>query len=78
MSQMEEILKFVAAGGSVTTGILIYYIWKIDPRIRSLEFTILQGQKIDLLKLTKELSHLPDAHEKAKNMLQDVETQLKL
>jgi len=73
---MEELIKFVAAGGSVTTILLLYYIYKIEPRMRSMEQTILQGQQVDLLKLVETLSH-PDLHAKAAQILKNVEKQIK-
>lgn len=72
---MQELLAFVAAGGSVTTVILLYYIYKIEPRLRSMERTQLQGQQVDLMKLAKELSH-PAFKEKSETLLKDVEKQL--
>lgn len=73
---MEEALKFVAAGGSVTTILLLYYIYKIEPRLRSMEKTQLQGQQIDLLKLCKELVQHPASADKAQLLLKNVEAQL--
>lgn len=70
---MDELLKFVAAGGSITTGLLIWYVYKIEPRLRSLEQTILQGQQVDLLKLSKDISIAPALQERAQLELKRVE-----
>lgn len=72
-----EILKWIAAGGSVTTGLLVYYVYKIEPRLRSLELTILRGQKIALLHLAKDLAVGSDLHESATQILEEVNETLK-
>lgn len=75
---MEEIIKTIlAAGGGVGSALLVYYVWKIEPRLRSIEITVLQGQQIDLLKLVRDVSRIPEIHERAKELLTAVEVKLK-
>lgn len=68
-----EVIKFIATGGSVTAALLIYYVWRIEPRLRSMEMTQLQGQQVDLLKLAKDLASVPELHERAQRILKDTE-----
>lgn len=70
-------VKFVAAGGSVTTIMLLYQVFRIEPRLRSLENTLLQGQQVDLLKLTRDLADRPELHERAVALLQSVQEKQK-
>lgn len=81
---MDEILKYVAGGGSLTAALLIYHVWKVVPAMQDskeaileLKQIILQGQQIDLLKLVRDLSAHPAALEQAQKMLTQVQTQLK-
>lgn len=74
---MDEIIKFIAAGGSVTTGLLIWYVYKIEPRLRSLETNFLLGKQVELLRLSKEAGLHPDLHESAMGLLREVEDKLK-
>jgi hypothetical protein len=73
---MEEALKWIAGGGSFGTLLAIFYIYRIEPRLRSLELTILQGQKIELIRLTKTITLHPDLHESAMNVMTDVDKKL--
>lgn len=68
---MEEALKWIAGGGSFGTLLAIFYIWRIEPRLRSMEITILEGQKIEILRMTKTITMHPDLHEAAMCMLSD-------
>lgn len=67
-------VKFIAAGGSVTSIMLLYQVFRIEPRLRSLENTLLQGQQVDLLKLTRDFADRPELHAKAVELLQAVQT----
>lgn len=40
---MEEVLKVLSAGGDVGTYILIFALWKIDTRLRAVEFKLNVG-----------------------------------
>lgn len=73
---MDELIKFIAAGGSITTGLLIWYVYKIEPRLRSLEHTQALGQQVDLLKLTKDLAAIPELHDRAQYLLKDIEKKI--
>lgn len=73
---MDEIIKYIAAGGSVTTGLLIYYVWRIAPRLESLEKTQLQGQQVDLIKLAKDAALSPNLRDKSAELLKTTEAKL--
>lgn len=75
---MNEVIQFVAAGGSVTAALLIYYVIMIEPRLRSLEKTQLQGQQVDLLKLTRDLANSPALAEKTQQLLEKVRSDLQV
>jgi len=74
---MNEALKWIAGGGSFGTLLAIFYIWRIEPRLRSMEITMLQGQKIELLQLAKTLIQHPELHNAAMCAITDTEDKLK-
>lgn len=74
---MDEALKWIAGGGSFGTLLAIFYIWRIEPRLRSMEITILQGQKIEILRMTKTITMHPELHAAAMSMLSDTDEKMK-
>ena len=69
---MEDLIKTVlATGGGIGSVLLIYYVWRIEPRLRSMEITILQGQQVELLRLTRTASLSPELHENAMALLKN-------
>lgn len=72
-----EALKWIAGGGSFGTLLAIYYIWKIEPRLRSMENTTLREQRIKLLELSVQLSQAPLLHAEAMHMVTEVEATIK-
>jgi hypothetical protein len=74
---MDEALKYLAGGGSLTALLLVYHVWKVVPALTEMKQIILQGQQIDLLKLVRDLSNHPEALEQAQRILADVNTKLK-
>lgn len=73
----ETALKWIAGGGSLTALQLIWHILKIEPRLKSLEMTILRGQKIKLLELAIQAGKNPVLHADAMEMFAEVETAMK-
>lgn len=71
--EMNEALKWIAGGGSFGTLLAIFYIWKIAPRLHSLELTILRQQRIKLLDLAARVAQYPTLHAEAMEMLQEVD-----
>lgn len=75
---MEEIIKLIAAGGGIgVSATWAYWLWRIEPRLRSLEITILRGQKIDMLHMVRDLAVGSDLHAAATNMLEEINDNLK-
>lgn len=75
---MEEIIKLIAAGGGIgVSATWAYWLWHIEPRLRSLEVTILRGQKIDMLHMVRDLAVGSDLHVAATNMLEEINDNLK-
>lgn len=75
--QFDEAIKWVAGGGSFGTALAIFYIWKIAPRLYSLEMTILRQQRIKLLEMAQNLAKHPALHAEAMDMLSEVEASIK-
>lgn len=75
---MEEIIKLIAAGGGIgVSATWAYWLWRIEPRLRSLEVTILRGQKIDMLHMVRDLAVGSDLHVAATNILEEINDNLK-
>lgn len=75
---MDEFLKIFLSGAGVgLSGILLgYYIIKLEPRMRSLEITILRGQRIDLLRIAQQVSEDNELHRVASKMIEEVDEHL--
>lgn len=71
--EMNEALKWIAGGGSFGTLLAIFYIWKIAPRLYSLELTILRQQRLKLLELAARVSQNPTLHAEAMEMIREVD-----
>lgn len=77
MNGFDEALKWIAGGGSFGTLLAIFYIWKIEPRLRSLELTILRQQRIKLLGIITRVSSNPQLHSEAMDILAEVDDSMK-
>lgn len=76
---MDEIIKFLSTPAGQTTlqggiagVVLLVYLFKVEPRLKSMEQTMLRGQKIDLLKIIKQSSKSSEATNAAENLLTEV------
>jgi len=76
-TEMNEALKWIAGGGSFGTLLAIFYIWKIAPRLHSLELTILRQQRIKLLDMAARVSQSAVLHAEGMEMLSEVDDSIK-
>ena len=73
---MEEILKGLATGAGTAGAILAYYLWKLEPRLRSMEVTLNRQGRIDLLRLAASPHVAPELKEAAKNIIEEIDKSL--
>lgn len=75
---MDELFKVILSGaGAGMSGILLgYYVIKLEPRLRSMEITILRGQKIDLVRIAQQVAEDSVLHKSATQMIEEIDEHL--
>ena len=74
---MEELYKLAASGAGFAGLLVVYYLVRLEPRLRALEEAIARQGKIDLLRMAASPLVAPELKEVAKNMIQEIDSSLK-
>lgn len=72
---MDELWKFLAGTG-VAGAVLAYHLWRLEPRLKSIEEAIVRQSKIDLLRLAASPLVAPELKIVAKGMIEDIDRTL--
>lgn len=73
---MEEFLKPLLSGAGFAGGLLVYFFWKIEPRLGSMERAMLLSSKVELLRIAAMTSIHPQLKDAAQSMLNEVNESL--
>lgn len=83
MQEFGDLVKIVGFGGAC----FIFYLLKIGPMLdrlkeeimcslRQIDMTLLRGQRIELLRMTKKLVGTPELHQAAIDMIAETDAQM--
>lgn len=76
---MEEVIKLIAAGGGIgVSATWAYWLWKLEPRFKSLEEAVYTQAKVDLLRLAASATVAKELREIANIMVTEVDEKLKI
>lgn len=74
---MEELFKLAASGAGFAGLLVVYYLVRLEPRLRALEEAIARQGKIDLLRMAASPLVAPELKEVARTMIQELDASLK-
>jgi hypothetical protein len=69
---MEQFVQSLASGAGVAGVILGYYLWRLEPRLKSMEDTLARQGKIDLLRLIASPHVAPELKAEAQKMVAEI------
>lgn len=75
---MEEYLKPLLSGAGFAGALLVYFFVRIEPRLRSMEMTILRSTRADLLRIAAISTIHPQLKEAAQTMIKEIDDDLEV
>ena len=69
---MEQFIQSLASGAGVAGVILGYYLWRLEPRLKSMEDTLARQGKIDLLRLIASPHVASELKQEAEKMVAEI------
>lgn len=73
---MEELYKLAASGAGFAGLLVVYYLVRLEPRLRAVEEAIARQGRIDLLRLAASPLVAPELKEAARSLIQEVDASL--